>query len=1034
MRALRGGPPGRTVGGWRAAITGAVIVLTTIAFGASSASASAGTAAGPGSGVRRASEGTATAKSGYSTRVRMRHGATAAPADASGDLSTVSSQTLHGGYTAAGIGMRNQGFGTISITGVPAGATVKSATLLWDIIADQSDPTFAQGTVDGSAITGTSWSSGPSPCWSEGGTNWSYEADVTSQVTGNGSYALAGFASGDTDGSDPWNVGTDAPLLDGASLVVVYQLASMPEAVIQIAEGASETDSGNTADATLDGFTASTPVSATTTYIVGDGQSAGNTASFDDAALPDVSFPGADPQAAPDYSQGNLWDTVTTDASSLVTAGDTSADLSVTGNEDCIVWVGQVLAVSSAPCQSSVSFGLYRATAEDDSCLIKNGSSYTDTGPVNLNGLDLVPNAGVVTIDTGSGQEAISADDATVRIGNFPVFSGPIPATSLAGSFDLDTDKSAKIGGVDLDVGIELKASGTDGLTISGIVTLPPKLGKAVVAMTAELNSADGLKSVGLSAKDFFIPISKTKIGLKDFSLSYDLSTNTWTGGATIGLPTPSGAEVAGMITITDGKVTQFSAEADGLNRPLGPDGVFLQSIGAAVVVEPPPPSITGTASITAGPMVKGVSALSIDGSLGYIFSTPGQFKVTGSLKLLKGTSFGTKLVNGALDYYTDGHITASGSASVTLGKVVKFDAGLDGWVNGTAAFSLSGSSHATVGALTISGEGVMSTAGIAACGRPFGSAGPSVGFGYLWGGSVHVMASSCELGPYALQPQVMFRPDGGGPAAVGLSLPGGLPVASFKITGNNKTAPAGTLTDPNGDTLAIDPAQQGFVTSTTPEYGVGVDAARGVDYVVIDAPTGGAWTFTPSPGSSVTSVSSASGLPKPSLSARVSGTGLHRKLSWKIAHLPGQKVTFVEEGTGVDHVLASNEPAGSGRKSFTPADGPAGRRLIDAVVTQNGLTRQTVKVASYTAPATASIRVTVRKSGRGRGVIKVTPTIGTCRSVCSLSVRTGQVMTLKPVPAHGSKFSWTQGLCTGNGTCKLTVTQLTAVAGTFTR
>lgn len=1031
MRTLRGRPPGRTASGWRAGVTGVVVVLTTIAFGASAASAAV---ARQGPGAHPSGEGTVAAKSGSSSRVTLRHGATRAPTDASGDLSTVSSQTLHGGYTVAGIGMRNQGSGTISITAVPAGATVVSATLMWDIIADQQDPTFAQGTINGSTITGTSWSSGASPCWSEGSTNWSYEADVTSQVTGNGSYDLGGFASGDTDGSDPWTVGTDAPLLDGASLVVVYQLASMPEAVIQIAEGASETDSGNEADATLDGFTVSAPASATTTYIVGDGQEAGNTASFDGTTLPDVSFPGADPQSVPDYSRGNLWDSVTTDASSLVTAGDTSADLSVTGNDDCLVWVGQVLAVSSAPCQASVSFGMYQATAEDGSCLVKNGNTYTDTGPVSLNGLDFMPNSGVVTIDTDSGQEAISADDATVEIGKFPVFSGPIPATSLAGSFDLSTDKSAKIGGVDLDVGIEVKADATDGLTISGTVTLPPKLGNAVVTLTAELNATDGLKSLGLSAANFFIPIGKAKIGLKQFSLSYDLSSNTWTGGATVGLPTPGGTEVSGMITITDGKVTQFSAEADGLNKPLGPDGVFLQSIGAAIVLEPPPPSITGTAGITAGPQIKGVSAMSIDGSLGYIFSTPGQFKVTGSLNLLKGSSFGTTLANGELDYYTDGHITASGTASVTLGKLVTFDAGLNGWVNGTAAFSLSGSSHVTVGGLTISGEGVVSTAGIAACGRPFGSLGPSVGFGYPWGGSVHVMASSCGLGPYALQPRIVLRPYGGGPASVGVSLPGGLPEASFKITGSNTTAPTGTLTDPHGHVLTIDPAHQGFVTSSTPEYGVGVDAARGVDYVVIDAPAGGTWTFTPNSGSSVTSVSSANGLPKPLLSARVSGTGLHRKLAWKTAHLPGQKVTFVEEGTGVDHVLAANEPAGSGRASFTPADGPAGPRSIDAVVTQDGLIRETVKVASYTAPATASIQVTVLKSGHGKGFIKITPTIGTCRSVCSLSVRGGQVITLKPVPAQGSKFSWTQGLCTGSGICKLTVTQLTAVAGTFTR
>ena len=58
------------------------------------------------------------------------------PEDASGDLSTVSVTTVHGGYVAAGIGMRNLGYGTIAITGVPDGASIKSATLLWDIVAE----------------------------------------------------------------------------------------------------------------------------------------------------------------------------------------------------------------------------------------------------------------------------------------------------------------------------------------------------------------------------------------------------------------------------------------------------------------------------------------------------------------------------------------------------------------------------------------------------------------------------------------------------------------------------------------------------------------------------------------------------------------------------------------------------------------------------------------------------------------------------------------------------------------------------------
>jgi hypothetical protein len=273
-------------------------------------------------GTGSSADGTVAAKGGGQERLAVQapSRSATAPPDASGDLSTVVATVGHGGYTAAGTAMRNLGYGTISITGVPKGATVASATLLWDVLADSASPAFAAGAFGGRAITGTEWASGASPCWPVSA-NFSYEANVTSLVTGNGSYQLAGFASGQSDGADPWNSGSTPPLLEGASLVVIYRDESMPESTIQIAEGASETDQGASATATLDGFTVSAAPAVKTTYVVADGQAAGNTATFDGTTLPDVGFPGDDPQAAAHYSQGNLWDTVTTDVSADVTPG-----------------------------------------------------------------------------------------------------------------------------------------------------------------------------------------------------------------------------------------------------------------------------------------------------------------------------------------------------------------------------------------------------------------------------------------------------------------------------------------------------------------------------------------------------------------------------------------------------------------------------------------------------------------------------------------------------------------------------------------
>ena len=337
----------RSIRRWPAAAATLAAVGAVIAAATASGAAVAGTPGGD------TTAGTAKAPVTRLHHATKLHAATNSRPAATGSLSTVLLESVHGGYTAAGTGLRNLGHGTISISGIPAGAKVKSATLLWDILADAAGPSFAQGTLDGTPFTGTLWASGASPCWPAAG-NFAYEADVTSLVAGNGSYELAGLATGQSDGADPWNSGSTAPMDEGASLVVVYQLPSMPQVTVQIAEGGTETELGNTASATLDGFTVGAKASATTTYIVADGQLPGNTASVDGSVLPGVGFPGSDPQAVPHYSQGNLWDTVTTDISSYLGKGDTSATIGVTGADDCLVWVGQVLSVTSG---SVLAFG-----------------------------------------------------------------------------------------------------------------------------------------------------------------------------------------------------------------------------------------------------------------------------------------------------------------------------------------------------------------------------------------------------------------------------------------------------------------------------------------------------------------------------------------------------------------------------------------------------------------------------------------------------------------------------------------------------
>lgn len=321
------------------------IALMVIALGASTTAIAAASPSAHRSGVRGTTTGANTSRGAG----RAEFAATPAHQYASGALRTVQRIVLHGGYTTADAGMRNLGYGTLKIKGVPAGAKVKSAILVWDILGKHLGAAFPHGKFDGHAITGKTWAHGKDPCWGVA-RNFSFEANVTSLVSGNGSYHLTGFASGKTNGADPWLTSPQVPpLLEGATLVVVYQKSSMPKIVIQLAEGASESQLGHTLHAKLFGFTANSHHAAKTSYIVADGQVKGNKGGFDGRILPHVGFSGKAPQAVRRYSRGDLWDTVTVNVSSLVRRGATSATVSVdapSASHDCIVWVGQVLSVS----------------------------------------------------------------------------------------------------------------------------------------------------------------------------------------------------------------------------------------------------------------------------------------------------------------------------------------------------------------------------------------------------------------------------------------------------------------------------------------------------------------------------------------------------------------------------------------------------------------------------------------------------------------------------------------------------------------
>ena len=285
---------------------------------------------------------------------------------------------VNGGYTTAGVSLRNRGFGTISLSGIPSGSTIVRAYLVWSILGNGEAANFNDGNFKGNAISGVRVGSGDGLCWGVSN-GYAYRADVTGHVTGNGNYALSGFASGTTDGTDPWTASAP-PLAEGASLFVVYSKPTYPRTTVRFFNGYHSNADGAANLAVSFGFTTSNPAGeAKTTFIGADGQSADDGISrVNGVAMNTVDWDGTDPPL-PRYTLGNLWDTDTVALRNIVKPMQSSATVTVGASEgDCTAWVAQAFSIGR--------FG--QLDADGDKLLDgweANGYDFNNNGTIDLN-------------------------------------------------------------------------------------------------------------------------------------------------------------------------------------------------------------------------------------------------------------------------------------------------------------------------------------------------------------------------------------------------------------------------------------------------------------------------------------------------------------------------------------------------------------------------------------------------------------------------------------------------------------------------
>ncbi len=237
-------------------------------------------------------------------------------------------EAVTGDVTSAGVGLRGTGAGTILLAGIPPGATVQRALLYWATLGTTA--TFTSPTLNGIPVAGTLIGQSDDPFWGAF-QSFAYRADVTSLVSGNGAYTVAGLPK-------------DGPAVNdtqGATLVVIYDLPGAPSRVVTINDGAV-TLAGTTVpfySTSLGGFVAADPpAGAKLTFIVGDGQS---------DLTPEYAAANAEVLATNEFNggDGDFWDTRTYNVSAAVSAGDASANAVVSTGNDGLVWVAAILSV-----------------------------------------------------------------------------------------------------------------------------------------------------------------------------------------------------------------------------------------------------------------------------------------------------------------------------------------------------------------------------------------------------------------------------------------------------------------------------------------------------------------------------------------------------------------------------------------------------------------------------------------------------------------------------------------------------------------
>jgi hypothetical protein len=598
--------------------------------------------------------------------------------------------------------------------------------------------------------------------------------------------------------------------------------------------------------------------------------------------------------------------------------------------------------------------------ARSNECMRKSGDAYTSTNAeVRINGLIVKPvDDSMPTLVIDPKKQTIESKEITQPFAvlidadvDIPIYAGPISWDFSPGDPPKPPKEPRKVVHYDASKIKKLKGIPVTGLDVSFLQS-----GKAKITPTLSLtfwpfkslfggitantqfttDNDNGADFTGLEVK--VGSVNAVAIELKDIQFKWSTGDN-WFGSAKVVLKFAKSLTVGAGFGIKNGDFDRLQGSVGNLNVSIGP-GVFLQSIGFDVQ-RTPALTLIGTVGFSGGPSVAGKKAVTVNGALKAILADPFVIEVSGNAFL--GEKF--KLGEAFVRYSTTGLFEFGAKAEFSIWRL-SLDGRVDGWVDGFDAFNVEGRLDACLDVWGPnpcgSARAIFSSIGIAGC---VGAYGYWVGAGATWDLDFDAF-TGCDLSPY--REKKPSRKLHAAAAPTTTVLPKGLPSAAWEVKGDGTVpGPGVTLMGPKGEAVSVTPDLP-FVQNDKFRAELRDD---GTAFVLVNKPAAGAWTLSDDGRVPVTLVRIARGLPNPSASVRVTGRGRSRVLTWSLRKIQGQKVTFAEIGKDVRSVIVDSTTRSHGSVRFRPADGPAGKRSIVALVEQDGNPRATLTAGSYRAP-----------------------------------------------------------------------------------